>query len=192
MPPEETSATPATNVDTATVQEPIIKGGGESFTSFDELESVENHNERTEQQDAKIKTGTAIDDQGAFGKSVDKDGAEIKDVSDASEAKAESKAEVVAPKTSNDDAVDKDTKIYKAMVGEDEVDVRADSMFEVKVNGEPEQVNIEDLMSNYSGKTEWSARFGDLDRQRRTFVSEKEAVEGKLKGMVEKVLGENP
>jgi len=71
---------------------------------------------------------------------------------------------------------EKSAKIYKVKQGESELDLRADTEFEVMVKGAPEKVNLQDMMNNYSGKQSWDRKFSDLDKERKTFESDRETL----------------
>lgn len=51
------------------------------------------------------------------------------------------------------------------------------SKIKVKVNGKEEEVSIEELKSNYSGKVAYDKKFTELDKERKTFLNEKTQIE---------------
>jgi hypothetical protein len=62
----------------------------------------------------------------------------------------------------------------EAETAQEEVPV---DLFRVKVNGKEEEVSIEDLKSNYSGKVAYDKKFTELDKERKQFLSEKQQID---------------
>jgi hypothetical protein len=55
----------------------------------------------------------------------------------------------------------------------EEVEAKATpDLFEVKVNGKVEEVSLDDLKSNYSGKVAYDKKFTELDRERQAYKQE--------------------
>ncbi len=71
-------------------------------------------------------------------------------------------------------------KTYKVKNGEDEIDVRADSKFQVKVNGKVEEVDLQTALNEYSGKTDWTRKYQALDTERKTFEGERGELQGAI------------
>lgn len=71
---------------------------------------------------------------------------------------------------------EEDTKEEK----EEEVEAKETStpeVIKVKVNGKEEEVSIEELKSNYSGKVAYDKKFTELDKERKSFIKEKTEIE---------------
>ena len=64
-------------------------------------------------------------------------------------------------------------KTYEATAGEEALEVRADAEFEVKIRGENQKVSLEDLRNNYSGKTDWSKKYNELNKEKQDFDRDK-------------------
>lgn len=60
-----------------------------------------------------------------------------------------------------------EVKMIKGLVGDQETQLQADTAIAVKVDGKEEQVTVQDLINNYSGKTAWDKRFTEIDRERK-------------------------
>lgn len=60
------------------------------------------------------------------------------------------------------------------------------SLVEVTVDGKKEQVSLKDLKNHYSGKVAWDKKFTELDKERKSYLSEKQAIEQTWNSFVEK------
>lgn len=172
------------NVNTPTMDvptsEPITKTGGESSVSFDDLERViDTKSQKTEKSQSK-KEGKEN------GKSEEK-------------AKTKEKEEVTDKKVAKDKAESSDktkeqaaaARLYKARYLDKDIELGADSMFEHKVNGQKVSVKLEDLLANYSGKTDWDRKYSALDQERKTFYTERDGMNGALNKVYEMTVKEN-
>lgn len=148
------------NENTADTAEPIEISGGESAVNFDDLERL--HDATAAKKDSKKEGG---DDNGLQKESKEKEEVDQK----ASEPKEEEKPDAKgAEKKPVDKKLDK-VKLLKVKNGETEIDLRPDSGLSVTVNGKPEQVTVQDLINNYSGKTDWTRKYSEFDRERKSF-----------------------
>jgi hypothetical protein len=50
-------------------------------------------------------------------------------------------------------------------------------VIKLKVNGKEEEVSLDDLKSNYSGKVAYDKKFTELDKERKAFINEKTQIE---------------
>lgn len=69
-----------------------------------------------------------------------------------------------APPT--DQEVEQEIKRLKASFNDEELDIPADAQFTAKVKGEEHKVGLQELINNYSGKTQWLKKFNELSDQR--------------------------
>lgn len=77
-----------------------------------------------------------------------------------------------------EEAPEKDTETPENTEKEsDKEEKPAEEAYEVKINGETEKVSLQDLKNGYSGAKEVARRFTELDKERKSFYSEKQEVE---------------
>ncbi len=82
-------------------------------------------------------------------------------------------------------------KLYKIKLGENEIDFPDDATFPLKVGGQTVNVPLKDLASEYAGKTEWSRRFSDLDKEKKAFHTERSTLDNRVKRLYELAVTEN-
>jgi len=164
------SATQTTNVETASIQEPIEVVGGDSPVSFDEMEAVSNWRARISKNEPEVKTANRRKDEGDFLDEI------LGDDKPSKEAKTEAKAEKKSDKS--DDKEEKTEKVAKKntqaepekalkfKVGEKEVELAASAMVPVKINGKVTEVPIQEVINRYSQQKH-------LDDIYRTYKTEK-------------------
>lgn len=159
--------------------ETIENGPGDSTISFDELEDVT------------IKNKTIYDDnedelpnQTEAEQNLEKVKDVLKDPEKATKEKPEKKAkekkedeQEEQPESPAKEELDKAAKIIKALNGENELELSQDVTFEVPVRGTKEKVTLQDLMSNYSGKTDWSQKYNELNKNKQTFERDRDTLQ---------------
>lgn len=96
----------------------------------------------------------------------------------ATEEKLDPKLETKEPEKKDLDKQADKVKNYKVKSGESEVQLRGDAMLEVPVAGKPEKVSFQDLLNNYAGKTDWTRKYTEFDKERQTFKKDRTEVEG--------------
>ncbi len=77
----------------------------------------------------------------------------------------------------SDAAIVEEYKKIMAMHKDEELSIAAEAMFKHKVDGEDTEVSLQDLLNNFSGKTSWDKKFGELSKERNEFGVEKETIE---------------
>lgn len=154
-----------THENTATVAEPVVKTGGEHTSSFDELELQY----ETDKEGQRVKRAEArAAKKEAEAKSAESDSKETKKPETVTKADAKDASE------SKDKAPDKETakvRNYKVSVNGKSIDLPSDVPIEVKVNGQAEKVTVQELINNYAGKTDWTRKYTDLDREKKSLES---------------------
>ncbi len=163
--------------------EPIERSGssGEGTVSFDELEALTGgkaKSHRHEDTDTpKIKKRGGDDDkpEGKVGGKKKADRSEDED-SDDLDDKTQKASEVI-PKEKEAEAAAKNVKAFKIKNGDADLDLRSDAKLVVKVDGKDEQVTVQDLMNNYSGKTDWTKKYTQLDTERKSFQAERQELQ---------------
>jgi hypothetical protein len=164
----KTSSQPAVEPqDTANVQEPLEKPSGDSMTSFDELEAVENFKVRETQQKAEQNVKVKQEEQKIEGKDKKADAKPKK-----AKAKAETETET---ETEGDEQVleEKPVKKFKVKSGEEDFELRSDSLHTVKIDGKAEKVTYQDLVNGYSGSEAVKSRFDELAKTKQEFIAER-------------------
>ena len=74
------------------------------------------------------------------------------------------------------DAVEKQT-VEEEEVKEVTKEESAPQLITLKVNGKEQEVSLEELKSNYSGKVAYDKKFTELDKERKSFLAEKTEIE---------------
>lgn len=142
-----------------------------------------------ENVDAGFGEGLSFDD--VEGLTVDESPAEAKsEPAEDLDAKAASEEDVENTEereASNEDVpTQEEVKLLKAMMGENEYDLPEDAMFTQKVNGVEEQVSIKDLLTDYSGKTDWNRKYSELGEERQSLKKEQATFNDRINTFVEK------
>lgn len=145
------------NVDTSG-EESVDSGFGETAAvSFDDMESIMDSAEGATEVEAAPKEESNSDEEDVS--------------SDTQEDEVSAEAEL---------------KLIKAMRGEDGYDIPEDAMFTQKVNGVEEQVSIKDLLSDYSGKTDWTRKYSELGAERQELKKSQFEFDTRVNTFVEK------
>jgi hypothetical protein len=71
---------------------------------------------------------------------------------------------------------DKKAKKLRMRMGEDLFNIDSNSTFKIKVDGEQVDVELQDLINNYSGKTAWDKKFTELGKEKKAVEFEKNTV----------------
>lgn len=85
----------------------------------------------------------------------------------------------------------KQKKTIKAKLNESEFDYDPDAKISVKVNGEDQEVALQEILNNYSGKTDWTKKYTELDKEKKGFAKDREEFIGVVKQFGQKINGEN-
>lgn len=72
------------------------------------------------------------------------------------------------------------TKIFKLKSGDQDVQLRSDTMVDVKVDGKVEKVPFSELINGYSGQSSLTKKYTELKKDRSSFENEKKAVQDLL------------
>lgn len=177
----ENAQTVNSNEQTASIAEPIEKGGGESI-SFDDLELMHDASKplaRNGDVKARNQKEKEKSDHGDSEVGKPQQTKEAKNGQEEKSEKGKSEKELLDEKTLADNKLAARVLKYKA--GESEADIPEDAMFTVKVNGETVTVPLKDLMGNYSGKTAWDKKFSELDREKKSFEGQRSTVQNSIK-----------
>ena len=168
----------ATGVDA----EPLVQDGGNSFVSFDELESANNVQTQPNVDDVKEEVTDAV-------KETIKE--ELKDKLE----KAEEAADAEEPDEKGEVAEESseelpEAKTWEGINGKDQVNVRADAKFKVKVNKQDVDVTFDELVSNYSGKTDWTRKYNELNTEKQKFEKDSSILQNYVDDLHQKLVVE--
>lgn len=151
------AGTPAATPNTPEVAAP------QTFTNFAELEALASASERFKAPPPEEpKEEPEADTEKAEAKNPE----ELKDAILA-ELKGEPKAPAKDPKKSKDAEAKTKEKLFKFTHKDTAADVRPEATVEVKVDGKMEQVKLQDLVDNWSGKTNLSRKYQELADEKR-------------------------
>ena len=67
-------------------------------------------------------------------------------------------------------------KMMKLLSDDKELEIPEDAFVPIKINGKIENVKLSDLGKDYSGKTDWNKKYTELDKDKRSFVKDREQV----------------
>lgn len=178
-------STPIVEMPTAGA-EPVVKMGGDSPTSFDELEAVTTKGKEDGTTDSKPtkETKSQKDDEEAKSKKTTKEKDSEK------EDKESGKKEIKAKDSEKVDTPQKEVKTYKGKRLDSELDLYGDTEVTIKVDGKPVTIKVDDLVSNYSGKTAWDRRFQELSSERKAFEAKSTAINKGLNQLKQKLVDE--
>ena len=140
------------SLDASPAPEPIVKQGGDSGISDEEMAALDS----PEKQEAKKELSSKVK----------------------KEPKAEAEPEIEA----KPDAVSQEikAKTFKIKNGDADMDLREDAMVPVKVDGKVTQVPLKDLLSEFSGKTDWTRKYQDLSNEKKTFYDERDTITNRV------------
>ena len=180
------------NTPTAEVVEPIVKTGGESATTFDELEAL-TIPKGSKQKDSEKASKSKDPKEKKDSEQYDQDDQDIEDDADEKDSEDDQDEESKNDKKDKDGKKNKDdelekkngkVKIYKVRSGDKDVPIPADSKLTVTVNGKDEQVSLQDVINNYSGKTDWNRKYTELDRARKAFQQDRAPIDYLVDGFL--------
>lgn len=168
----ETSVNPNVNMTTTdTVQNGKIElNSGSGPVTFDELEQITASDKKARSQKAKEAKEAKSDDKSEAKSEKSIDLSSDTDKGKKSEAKADTKSDTKEAKsetTDKDKAEAQARKLIKAKFQDKELDLDEEAVVTVKVDGKEEQVQIKDLLGNYSGKTAWDKKFTELSKEKK-------------------------
>lgn len=146
---------------------------GAGPVSFDELEQLAANEKRAKAQKSK-ETKAAQDDKS---ENQNKKSIDLSSDTDKGKPEAKAKPEADTKETESKSAKEVETekqirKLIKAKFQDQDIDLDEESVVTVKVNGKDEQVQIKDLLGNYSGKVAWDKKFTDVSKKEKFNASQ--------------------
>jgi len=168
----------------AQIKEPANEVMGSDIVSFDDLEApgpviqggVDRHATETESGSTKTDEPQAKKEEG-------------KEETVAQEKEASGKEED-STKEETKEVVEKDSesvKLIKVSTGEETADLRADSTLSVKVDGTSEEVSLQDLRDNYSGKVAWDRKNTALTKDKQSFKRDQDTLQSYVSQLHQKI-----
>ena len=160
------------NTGTADVQAPIELAGGSSPASFDELEAVSKF--KTERKKIEVQEDRAV------GKADEKVEKPKKEAKEEKPEPKEAKTEKADAKETEKDSVksvektEQTPKLIKVKTQDGETQVRSDAIVQVKVDGKPIEVPVQELLNRYSQKSHLDKLYSDYKVEKQTFQKERE------------------
>ncbi len=149
----------------------VVGSGDSTPVTFDDLTDLRAIKPKGEKKDVKVE---------AKDKGEKPEGKETKE---AGKEKADTLAKAEQEKAKEKEAVA--ARKLKAKLKDKEMELDEDIMFSHKVDGQSVDIPIKELLSNYSGKTAWDKRFSELDRERKSWTSQKTEAEARIKSIMD-------
>ena len=158
----------------------VVVNGGENASLWDDLERVstkkpekkaESEQKKQEKSEEKAEKSKDLTSDDKKPKAEKKESNEKKD---SEEEKAEVKKEI-----------ERQVKKLKAKIGDSDMEIDEDALFDVRIAGKSEAATLRDLVNNYAGKTNWDRQYSQLNNERQQFTKAREMANGKLKDIFE-------
>jgi len=170
------------------------EGNAESFETFDSFEEVNAPSEDSSdddwskpepeaekvKDDLKVLDNSQVDGEGkVIKKDEEKPKKEAKEEKDEEEDEEESEEEESEeseekPEAKEETEEEKKSKSKLRMrMGNELFNVESDATFPVKIDGKVENVPVQELINNYSGKTAWDKKFTEIGKEKKAIEFEK-------------------
>lgn len=154
---------------TAELSEPIVKGGGDSPTTWDELEAVGKYKKEVKKVEKR--------EDKEVEKAVSKAKPEEKE--DSSKESRPAKKEVSKSKDEPEKPAEK--KRLKVKHGDSELDLDLDIELPVKVDGKEGKIKLQEALSNYSSRKHLDERYQTLKKEMTDFHSQRDQLNSIVK-----------
>lgn len=167
------------NVDTASTvenQETIEVRGGENLTSFDDLGRAVANKKAKPRQDATRNE----DEEEPAKKEPKKEKKKEKEEDDETPTIAQA-AEKKKAEQAEKARVKKILAKLRKEDGEEDVELDPGLMLKHKVGGKDIDVPLSELLNEFSGKTDWTRKYTDLDKERKEFTQSREQFNGNIR-----------
>lgn len=156
----------------------------ETFDNFDEIaaEAEDTNDDDWGKEEEPAKEKVSEDLKVIKDSQIDGEGKLIKDDKESDKEEEseeeESKEEEVEEEEiqAKSEEEKKDSKKLRMRMGEELFNVDSDASFKVKVDGKNEDVPLQELINNYSGKTAWDKKFTEIGKEKKTLEVEKAQV----------------
>lgn len=161
----------------------IEAGAFGGAVTFDDLDSLgeESNESKTDKPAKSEKEGETTDKKVA---------AEKKDDNKQDKSQADEKKVSKDGKEEKAAAGDK-PKVLKFKNGDADLDVPANAKVTVKIEGKDETFEVQDLINEFSGKTNWGRKFQELDTEKKTFQTERQELNDSIDTLFKLAVTEN-
>lgn len=142
---------------------------------------------KKEKEEPKTKKGSDIDTL-PDNEEMDLDGKEVK-AKDKKEKKEESDEELVKDedKTPEEKVADEKAKKLKIRMSDGLYGIESDAKVRVKIDGDYQEVPMQELINNYSGKTAWDKKFTEIGNKNKELEIKEQQVEKRAKVLTDTV-----
>jgi hypothetical protein len=165
-------STQQVNQELTTPSEPIEKFGGDS-TTWDDLEALTTAPKEEKTEKKETKKG----DQDEKESSKEESKKSSKEVNSEKEKESEKKETQTPP-----------LKMLRLKNGDQEVELRADSLVDVKVNGKVEKISLQDVLNGYSGQSHLNKEYQKFSKEKKEFDAQRGLVNATLKSFFDKIV----
>lgn len=156
------------NESTVNSGEPIVKTGSSSDAiSFDDLEAVTTSSKDFKPHEDEVPKAKSQKKKAVDADDVDDEPKELKEVKGDEDPKAAKKVEA------GKEGDQSQPKMLKIMNGDKPMDIPSNAKLTIKVNGKDETFEVQELVNEFSGKTNWGRKYQELDTERKTFDTER-------------------
>lgn len=109
----------------------------------------------------------------------DSDGEEVEEKAVVKEEEVEEAEEIVEATEEEKlaQASEDAGKKLRIKIGDDHFSLDSNAKLKVKVDGQNEEVSVQDLINNYSGKTAWDKKFTEIGNEKKTLTQKVQEVE---------------
>lgn len=182
----------------------IVQTGASSPVSFDDFESLdvaEKVQAKIEVKKEKEKEALKNDAKKTENKKVESKKQakeqkvpETKQQEQSKEGKEEGREDSFRDPTEVQASTEKAQKVrvFKVKSGEQEVAVRGDAKFEVKIDGEKQEVALQDALNSFSGHKAVDKRLGEFGAEKQKFIEEKRLIDNTISEMAEAITQGTP
>lgn len=137
--------------------------------------------EETVKDDLKVLKDSKADDKGKVIKEDKEDSEEESDEEESEEDESEEEdkeeedkeEEKEEKEEEKEEKPKKDSKKLRIRMGDELYNIDSDATVKVKVDGELQDVPVQELINNYSGKTAWDKKFTEIGKEKKVLESEK-------------------
>lgn len=186
---------PEINENTVNSAEPIVKTGSSSDpTSFDQLEAFTesskdfkpHSDDVPKAKSQKERKENDFDDEKPDKKAKKSDQSDKDPEDDKVEDKSKSK-----DKHDNKDVEAPKGKSIKFKNGDADLEIPSDAKVSVKIAGKDELVDVQTLVNEYSGKTNWGRKYQELDTERKAFQTERQDLQSGIDELFDLAVTQN-
>lgn len=175
------------------------EAGFETFDNFDDVEvggvdtdedwTADVPESKAKDEGLKVLDDTDVDGDGDVVKKEEKKVAKkVEKEEKEEEEESEDDEEPLVENDPNEIKQDKNSKKLRMRMSDGELyNIDAESTFKVKVDGEMQEVPVQELINNYSGKTAWDKKFTEIGKEKKTLEFEKSQIQSQKNKLIQAV-----